>query len=300
MPPTTAFHPLEAIGQDIYYVDHRSDQSSKSENINASTDPQLIILCTWLGGATPSRIQKYLDGYISLYPKSPILLIAGRFLDITVLPFSVLHARLAPARHVMIERIEAQADDEAARPSFLWHIFSHGGCNSAIQMALSLHNERGDIDLSKHIKLLILDCCPGDATFENAYKAAAYSLPAAFPARAVGQLLLYPAMGILTGLQNAGLMLSVSHLRAQLNDPAVLGNARRLYLYSKADQVVRWQDVEAHIEDARSQQGLSAQGVSYPDSPHCALVRDHGPDYWKTIVAFWNAPIGDNSPTSKL
>lgn len=291
MSSTIVFRPLEAVGQDIYYVARHPDPST-----SISTDPRLIILCTWLGGATPHRIQKYLDGYMSLYPSSSILLITARFLEIAALPFSVLYSRLAPARNVMIQHIEAETE----QPSILWHVFSHGGCNSAIQMALSLHDQRSDLDLCKYIKLLVFDCCPGDATFENAYKAAAYSLPNTFPARVVGQALLYPTMAIVTGLQNAGLMRSVKHLRAHLNDPAVLGTARRLYLYSKADQVVRWEDVEAHIEDARAHHGLCAQGVAFDDSPHCALVRDHSCGYWKTIASYWDAPDGGRLPAPKL
>ncbi|EHK24323.1 uncharacterized protein TRIVIDRAFT_189679 [Trichoderma virens Gv29-8] len=264
--------------------------------ISTNNSPRLIIICTWLGGATPHRIRKYLDGYSSLYPSSSILLITARFLEIAALPFSVLHARLAPARNAVIKHIETETE----QPSILWHIFSHGGCNTAIQMALSLHHQRSDIDLSKHIGLLVLDCCPGDASFENAYRAAAYSLPSAFPARVVGQTLLYPTVAIINGLQSAGLMRSVKHLRAHLNDTAVLGTARRLYLYSKADQVVRWEDVEAHIENARTQRSLRAQGVAFHGSPHCALVRDHSHEYWQTIASHWDAPEAGKSPGPKL
>ncbi|KAL6808885.1 hypothetical protein GGI42DRAFT_224999 [Trichoderma sp. SZMC 28013] len=291
MSSSTVFWPLEPIGQDIYYISRHSDLVT-----SAKSCPRLIILCTWLGGATPHRIKKYLDGYSSLYPGSSILLITARFLEMAALPFSVLHARLAPARNIVIEYIEVDTE----QPSILWHIFSHGGCNSAIQMALSLHDQRSDIDLSKHVGLFVLDCCPGDASFENAYKAAAYSLPNAFIARIVGQTLLYPTIAIITGLQNVGLMRSVKQLRAHLNDPAVLGTARRLYLYSKADQVVRWEDVEAHIEDARTQQSLHAGGVAFDGSSHCALVRDHSDKYWKTIASYWDEPESWKSSVPKL
>ncbi|KAL7937323.1 hypothetical protein V8C35DRAFT_292221 [Trichoderma chlorosporum] len=293
MSSSNAFWPLEAIGQEIYYISRHTDSIRRTNNA-----PRLIILCTWLGGAAPHRIKKYLDGYESLYPDSSILLITARFLEMVALPFSVIHARLAPARDIMVQCVEAVAETE--RPSILWHIFSHGGCNSAIQMALSLHDQHADIDLSKHVGLFIMDCCPGDASFENGFKAATYSLPSVFPARLVGQALLYPTMAMITGLQNAGLMRSVKHLRADLNDPSVLGTARRLYLYSKADQVVRWEDVEAHIEDARTQQGLHAKGVAFDGSPHCALARDHSLEYWKTIASSWDAREAWKPPGPKL
>lgn len=122
----------------------------------------------------------------------------------------------------------------------------------------------------------------------RAYQAAAISLPSqSMPAQALGKLLLYPAIGFITGLQRTGLMSSVSQLRSELNDPAVFGaTAKRLYLYSTADQMVRWEDVESHLAEAKAQLGCCPEGVAFPDSPHCAIVRDHADRYWYTIGRF--------------
>ena len=275
------FHPLQPIGENIHF----SQPPPKPGVINS---PALITLCTWLGGATPQRIQKYISGYRALYPISAILLITTHILEISALPFSVLHARLAPARDVIRRYVKNGTD------SILLHIFSHGGCNTAIQLALSLQADSDSdspasaIHIGNHLSGIIFDCCPGDASFARAYQAAAHSLPRSEPAQTVGKVLLCPFIGITNGLQQAGLMSSVQDLRAQLNDPGVFGTtAARLYLYSMADQVVWWEDVEFHQRAARSALGCKVEGVAFADSPHCALVRDHPGRYWGEIKRFW-------------
>ncbi|PYI20189.1 hypothetical protein BO99DRAFT_402010 [Aspergillus violaceofuscus CBS 115571] len=277
------FHPLQPIGANIYFFQPPETTSS---------GPALITLCTWLGGATPSRIQKYISGYQILYPTSAILLIMTRILEIGLLPFSVLHARLAPARDVLRRFINNGDRDD--NQSILLHIFSHGGCNTAIQLALSLQVEdaRGHppLELGRHLGGIIFDCCPGDTSFGRAYQVAAQSLPPrAVLAQAVGRVLLYPVIGVITGLQQAGWMSSVRGLRAQLNDPATFGKmAPRLYLYSTADSMVRWEDVESHQREAAAdlEKCFTVKGIAFSDSPHCALVKDHSDRYWTEIKSF--------------
>ncbi|KAF3480305.1 uncharacterized protein GIQ15_05652 [Arthroderma uncinatum] len=230
MAPVGSFEQFQSVGNNIYLFEPPNPASTA-----------LVTLCTWLGGATPQRIQKYIDGYRVLYPNSRILLITTYILEITVLPFSVLHARLAPARDVIRQVIFAAAEREESG-SILLHIFSHGGCNTAIQLALSLRNDPGHspLELGAHLRGIIFDCCPGDPSFSRAYQAAALSLPCSPPlARTIGKTLLFPAVGLITVLQQIGWTSSVQQLRAQLNNPTVFGTtARRLYLYSTADQMV--------------------------------------------------------------
>ncbi|KAA8642613.1 uncharacterized protein ATNIH1004_011558 [Aspergillus tanneri] len=126
------FNPLQSIGENIHFF--------QPPERGVTSSPALIALCTWLGGATTQRIQKYITGYRALYPNSAILLIATRILEISALPFSVLHARLAPARDV-IRRFVSSDTEKEGTDSFLLHIFSHGGCNTAIQLALSLKKD---------------------------------------------------------------------------------------------------------------------------------------------------------------
>lgn len=275
------FNPLQPIGENIHFLQPLEPRVTSS--------PALIILCTWLGGATPRRIQNYIAGYRALYANSAVLLITTRILEISALPFSVLHTRLAPARDV-IRRFIGSAAGEECTGSILLHIFSHGGCNTAIQLALSLQSDPTHpvSEFGRYLGGIIFDCCPGDTSFKRAYQAAAHSLPTSLPVQTVGKALLYPVIGIINGLQQTGWMGSVRDLRAQLNDPSVFGaTAARLYLYSMADQMVGWEDVVSHQKEAKSELGCAVQGVAFPDGPHCGLVRDHHDQYWDEIQRFW-------------
>ncbi|KAJ5708217.1 hypothetical protein N7488_008018 [Penicillium malachiteum] len=253
------FTPLQPIGENIHFWQPREPR--------VTSDPALIILCTWLGGATPRRIQHYVAGYRAF----------------------TLHTRLAPARDV-IRRFIGSATGEERSGSILLHIFSHGGCNSAIQSALSLQSDPTHpiSDFGRYLCGIIFDCCPGDTSFQRAYQAATHSLPTSLPVQTVGKALLYPIIGIISGLQQTGWMGSVRDLRTQLNDPNVFGaTAARLYLYSMADQMVGWEDVVSHQKEAKSELGCAVQGVAFPDGPHCGLVRDHHDQYWDEIQRFW-------------
>ena len=149
--------------------------------------------------------------------------------------------------------------------------------------------EEPKFDPRQHIGGIIFDCCPGDASFGRAYNAAVASLPDQWLAKTLGRPLLVPFIGVITGLQSIGAMSSVKDLRRDLNSSDLFGStASRLYLYSLLDKMVWWEDVESHLEEAKSAHKYAATGVSFSDSAHCAIVREHPEQYWKAIQDFWN------------
>lgn len=284
--PTTSndLQLVAPIGVNIHLYEPPPSASSVSSVAKPNDHaPSLIILCTWLGGASPQRINKYITGHHAVHPSSAILVITTQIAEMAWLPFTAVHARLQPARDV-IRRFTSRSVAQEEGPSVLLHIFSSGGCNVAIQLALSFLSQNQDhselektqeseaFEFGQHIRAIVFDCCPGDSSFTRLYNAAAVSLPRAPPSRAIGTALLYPAIGLIYTLQNTGIMSSIDDLRLQLNDPALFGSvARRLYLYSREDRMVRWQDVESHLEDARSKQGYLAVGLAFSESAHCAI-----------------------------
>jgi DNA repair protein RAD57 len=277
--------PLQKIGQDVYL----HEGSAYNSNVSNS-DPSLIILCTWLGGASPRRINKYVAQYRSLFPTSSILLITTTLPDITIRPFSVLRARLKPAREAICHIFSQKAGNTTERKNdALLHVFSHGGCNTAIQLALSMKANSGPNALH-HLPLrgVIFDCCPGQTDFRRSYNAAVLSLPQGVKlVQLVGRGVLYTTVGTITSIQNMGLMSSVNDLRLQLNDEGVLGrHVLRLYMCSQADTTVDWRDVLSHMETAR-EQGYQANGVMFRNSPHCALMLEDEKKYWTSIKQFW-------------
>ncbi|KAL2841684.1 hypothetical protein BJY01DRAFT_236288 [Aspergillus pseudoustus] len=281
----------------------------------AGTPPTaLIILCTWLGGASPRRIAKYTTGYARrLFPTASILLITTTIAEITLRSFAAVRERLAPARAVIADFLDSIADvgngdagvskrSGSSRPVLL-HIFSHGGSNIATQLVRSLIRDRDDASSTSNLhdrfvstlRLVIFDCCPGDSASARQYNAAAASLPPAEtqPVKHfLAQAVLYPGIGLLSALQAAGIMSNVERLRAELNDPGLFGAlARRFYVYSVEDEMVRWEDVEGHMEEGRGR-GYLVDGERFKKGAHCALVMLDEERYWGSIRKAWEGDMG--------
>ncbi|CAI7584769.1 unnamed protein product [Penicillium pancosmium] len=269
---TSIFEPLRLIGEDIYLHEPSGNDSSGGPG---TLTPALVVLCTWAGGATPRRINKYLAQYRQLYPSSALLLITTSIPDTAFRPFRWIRRRLKPARRAIRQVLASESRDTDDRPGILFHLFSHGGSNIGVQLSLAMREE------ADH------DCSPGDDAFERSYRAALLSVPQNAIAQFVSGTLLYPSLSVLNGLQNAGFIRAVRDLRLALNDPNTFGTeAKRLYIYSKEDVMVGWEDVQSHFEEARSQ-GYTADQIVFESGSHCTLMVEDADRYWKAVQGFW-------------
>jgi hypothetical protein len=297
MHPLEPLEPLEPAGQNIWlYEPLRAD-----DYVVPDGHPALIVLCTWLGGATPRRISKYVGYHRQLFPNSAILLITTGMIDITVRSFAVIRSRLQPAREAIRRILGPDAGDFEKNPNgVLLHVFSHGGSNIAIQLILSMQDPKHPSGIQRlPLQGIVFDSCPGDTTFMRNYQASVYSLPPApFPIRLINQALLFPAIGIITGLQNLGITSSISEMQKQLNDSLVVSaRVPRLYLFSKADTTIRWKEVQAHLDDARIR-GYNVASVVFHESPHCALIVEDEKRYWGAVHQFWEQLVRARAPAS--
>jgi hypothetical protein len=211
-------------------------------------------------------------------------------IDITVRSFAVIRSRLQPAREAIRRILGPDAGDFEKNPNgVLLHVFSHGGSNIAIQLILSMQDPKHPSGIQRlPLQGIVFDSCPGDTTFMRNYQASVYSLPPApLPIRLINQALLFPAIGIITGLQNLGITSSISEMQKQLNDSLVVSaRVPRLYLFSKADTTIRWKEVQAHLDDARIR-GYNVASVVFHESPHCALIIEDEKRYWGAVHQFW-------------
>ncbi|KAF9890272.1 hypothetical protein FE257_006186 [Aspergillus nanangensis] len=276
---------FDLISENIYL----HEPTSTSPNPTTPLSPTLIILCTWLGGATNRRVSKYVIEYQQRFPTAYILLLTTEVSDITFRSFNAIRSRLAPAREAIDRILQSVICDptNTTTPSTLLHAFSHGGSNTAVQLTRSMDSDGDQRNFLSTLRLIIFDCSPGDTAFCRSYKAAALSLPTTEPANTIGKFALYPTMGLITSLQNLGIMHSVADLRSEMNDPTLFGAAvRRLYMYSQEDEMVRWTDVERHMDRARAK-GFPVEGVRFESGPHCALVMVDGPRYWRAVQQAW-------------
>ncbi|KAK3503397.1 hypothetical protein B0T13DRAFT_493194 [Neurospora crassa] len=294
---------------------------------NYNHDPQLIVLCTWLGGATPRRIAKYTSGYRRLFPVSPILVIQTVIADFTARSEQTIRRNLAPARdvirHVLLltrsnsqsphtgedyHRSPAPAENESHGTGILLHIFSNGGCHLSLQLAHLYLSSFGHNSLP--VSLQILDSCPGTFSIAQTYGAAVHSVPAHHPwiLKSMDRWGLWGAVVLVAGIQNGlpraigenvvrrkllgGVGVDFEGMRRGVLDDGLFGGGGqgngkkeggtgigRLYLYSKADEVVGWRDVERHVRLARKLVVKKKKGIEnglvraerFEKASHCAL-----------------------------
>ena len=280
--------PYVPLGNNIFLIepaDHASTTRSDSGG-----GPSLIILCTWLGGATTRRIAKYVEGYQAAFPGATLILIRTVLADITTRSFAAVRSRLQPARDAIIQALQSETPQD-----LLLHAFSHGGCNTAIQLARSLSDVDADAGVlfRDRLRLVVFDCCPGDTSFDKAFRAATVSLPPALssaplPLRALSTAAVFTVTTAMTALQRVGLMAGVDDMRRDLNDPALFGlRARRLYLFSSADTMVDPANVRSHAQLAREETGYKVGLVAFREAAHCTLLTEDAPKYWRAIRDCW-------------
>ncbi|KAL3481894.1 hypothetical protein BJX99DRAFT_243278 [Aspergillus californicus] len=279
-------YPLEPVDENIWlYEPPTTDDLVVSEG-----NPAIIVLCTWLGGATPRRIAKYVSYHRQVFPQSAILLLTTGMIDMTLRSSNVIRTRLKPARQAIRQILGPDAGDFDKNPNgVLLHIFSHGGSNIAIQLLLSMQDPEHPSGIHRlPLQGIIFDSCPGDTTFMRNYQASVYSLPPApLPIQMLNRALLFPAIGVITGLQSLGITSSISEMQKQLNDTLVISaRVPRLYLFSKADTTICWEEVQTHLDDARVR-GFNVASVVFHTSPHCALIVEDEKRYWGAVQQFW-------------
>lgn len=277
-----SFTPLDPSNPNVLIYRSASPSSASSQN-----EPKVIILATWLGGASVSRISVYCRGYQSLFPTSVILLLRTVLSDITIKTFSAVQKQLQPAQDYLLSTFaKGTLTGQVAEDSALLHVFSHGGCNTALQLSRLLRQNNPGGGFPVPLAGVILDSCPGSTSFSQAYAGAAYSLP---PIQVPGlttlaRASLFVAVGAISTLQSSGLLSSVDDLRRELNEPETFGPCPRLYLHSKGDTVVLTQDVASHA--AEIGKVVPVWREVWEVAEHCALPVEDAARYWDAIQRF--------------
>ncbi|KAJ5682727.1 hypothetical protein N7462_005892 [Penicillium macrosclerotiorum] len=297
MSPESTFEPLRPVGEDIYLY-------KAPIQVSNPASPSLVILCTWVGGATPRRINKYLAQYREIHPTTSLLLITAGIFKTAIRPFSSIRASLKPAREAICYILNRETREKprtiGGQRGILLHLFSHGGGNNAVQLAISFKDEldAGSIFFSNLLGI-VLDCCPGDDTLQRMIKATEVSMPDTALSHLLRKTLLYPSLSLVNGLQHLRLVRAIEDLRELINDAAIFGTGpKRLYIYSKEDIMVNWENVQSHVKEARSR-GYPVDQVVFDHGSHCGLVIEDANRYWTSIQRFWDGEeVSDLGPSA--
>ena len=260
-------------------------------NSQDPSHPTTIVIYGW-GDARPRHVAKYVEGYRQLFPGSRIVLIFSPILK-------ALYQTLEARSQTMVPVIEAVYPEALKNPDsamksnerVLLHVMSNtGGMNCAATM-----NEYSKRTGGKAFPqdMLVCDSTPGSTHFlpNVGPWSRAMALGAArwFPwPFAVTQGLAAVFLGCLHGFGwLIGATSAAEFSTSAVNDPKLSeGSAKRLYLYSKEDDIIHWEDIERHAADAR-QKGWSVTAEMFEGTPHVGHMRAHPEQYWAAIAAAW-------------
>ncbi|KAK3112141.1 hypothetical protein LTR53_011884 [Teratosphaeriaceae sp. CCFEE 6253] len=237
-------------------------------------DPnETVIVCSWFR-ALPKHIAKYTAAWRSRRPHAQILLIQSGVSGMLLTSNAKQQADMRPA-------LEVLKAARAADHNILLHVFSNGGSNSAVQLALAW---RKDTHTSLPIHVMALDSCPGPPGLRLAASAVVESMPknqrwwaVVFVWTVVVPLFVLP---MLFGSPNF-----VEWLRSNLNDNTLFSrDVPRVYLYSRVDRMVPWTAVQEHCASAHNA-GYAGTLVRFRASPHVAHVNEDKERYWIAVDA---------------
>jgi hypothetical protein len=286
--------------------------------------PSTVMLFGW-GDGLLKHVAKYSAGYRVMYPGARIVVILS---PISKAMFSTYAQRtrsmLVALKAAMPRRASAPGNPQGTYPNnrILLHCFSNtGGIN--LVATLNAYKQwlagaewtktiMGDIPMetSKVLphRLLICDSTPGGFKYAENIWRWSYAM-------ALGLAPYLPWPFVVTKLLCSG-VLSVSHFLTKLFgsmsipehscrsiiDPEFVDiTASRLYIASKADDIILWKHVVENGEHAR-EKGYDARIKLFQDSPHVGHMRMYPEEYWLEIGKAWKAALSksDRRPSCSM
>lgn len=253
--------------------------------ISSSDTPRLIVLVTWMS-AQPSHISKYIQGYQTLFPASSILLIRSSAPDFTYRSTRTQRYWITPAVSYILSACKNIKSDQAV----ILHVFSTGGSHQTSNL-LRAYQDINSCPFPPHVT--IFDSGPGRGRFKAAIRALSFALPKSQPLRFLLLLLSYLVISIYwLASVPTGIPDPIDRIRQALNDKQLLrSESSRCYVYSEADGIVNWRDVEDHAADA-ADKGFTVYSEKFDGTGHCAHVRvAEGTRYWAIVDRLWEARL---------
>ncbi|MCJ1292606.1 hypothetical protein MMC34_004158 [Xylographa carneopallida] len=259
------------------YVSEAPESTTKTKEAPAQLGhPDIILLFSW-SGANIKHVAKYIPGYIDLYPTAQIILVTSAFTDFVFGGSASKRLWLEPVIQILTPHPEAR---------ILVHLFSNGGSHKLWRLAKLYREKQGRV---LPMNAMILDSAPGKTTFERSAEAIAYELPKAWYLRLPGLLLLHLFLSLLWAVLTAtGRKSTIDRVWEELNDPDLISvKAIREYIYSKADRLVWWKDVEDHADEAEAR-GYQVRKEMFENTGHVAHMRLEYEKYWSEVAALWD------------
>ena len=256
-----------------------------------ANDPDAVIIYGW-GDGLPQHVAKYAVGYRALFPRAKQVVVLS---PIAKAMFTDLKQRSALMQPVMDSVFSAGADSG----SVLVHAMSNTG---AINFAATLNAYLQSRNRAMPHSLLVMDSTPGgtDLTWSNLKRwsramtlgtASWFPWPFAFTQSIWAFFLLLNSFYLwVVRRKHAGAW----SLVASNDETYATKKARKLYVYSKEDDLIGYQDIEEHAAEARAN-GYAVDAKVFKGSGHVGHMRKFPEAYWATIRESWERAVAKMS-----
>lgn len=239
----------------------------------------LVFIAFWMN-APPRALAKYAVEYRRLVPTARIVFVRSSSNDFFFR--ATEHAQrmqITPA----VEAIRSFAAPE--NPVFL-HLFSNGGLSKTVHMLKAYKAATGN---PLPFTSMIVDSAPGTASLPSAVRAFSFALPQMWILRLFGKGFLWITLSMMKLIQFITRTPDIiSRARKTINDPSLLQAVNtkcvpiRCYIYSDADDLVDYHDIEVHASESEAA-GWAVRRELFQGSPHVGHMRIAPDRYWSIV-----------------
>ncbi|KAH7124195.1 hypothetical protein EDB81DRAFT_951736 [Dactylonectria macrodidyma] len=252
-----------------------------SSDAEGTAAPKLIIIATWVN-AQDAHIAKYVNRYKSLCPYSQILLVKSTSSIFFNPP--LIDKAVQPMVPVIRACFPTDASSASSKPGILIHIFSNGGSSSISALRNAYASSMRDSEnhhLPEHVT--IFDSSPSNITFSatvSFFRVGFNSVQRLLAMPFIYLYSFYWAASIAIGFNRDWLAFwGKTHNEAG-------GEVRRTYIYSESDDLVDYNAIEAHADEA-AKKGLQVKREKFDGSAHVSHSRKDEARYWEAVQKTW-------------
>lgn len=257
-------------------------------NCPSAHDPTNIVIFGW-GDGMPKHVSIYAKGYHDVFPCAKIIVVLSSTLQASA---QSLDSRIKAMSALIDIAFTSPDDGSDNKERVLFHAMSNTGAVFLAATLVAYQQHHGEDRRAPHI-LLVFDSTPGSLNFTSQVsrwsRAMALGTSTYFPwPFGITQILWYIVLWghriwqWIRGIEPSGIWAD-----RILNDPAVSPiESNRLYLYSKEDDIIWWEDLAHNVAQAGNL-GYKADMELFKDSPHVGHMRLHPEQYWNSIFNAW-------------
>ncbi|KAH8901200.1 hypothetical protein GQ53DRAFT_590306, partial [Thozetella sp. PMI_491] len=290
------FPGFTSVSEKIHILEPALDNASRGTE-NSIESPETIVLCTW-GGGKVKHINKYIDGYRALFPASRLILVESSM-------FETMFCTVEKHTQSMLPLLDGLFPPRCGKEGCyskrtLIHVMSNSGGVSFVSSIIAYQNRQaqGNQQPFPHT-LLICDSTPGALTISEvvtrASMALAISTPQWVPVPttvmhglwAFVLFVTFSVSGLVLGGREIGWKYEDGIHNPKFTSPT---ETTRLYLYSKADKLVLWEDIEKSIAVAK-EMAYNCLVERFEKSAHVSHASEDPERYWGAISNAWETAV---------